>query len=299
MGCDAPLGGPTKLLRKILFLPPDSNSQLPRIYTSAFDMSWGARVAVAFGEMIMLYSIPPDICNLSRIEQKVESWDMYRTPPFSNEGRMADHWLNWWDEPHPSSRWGNHPVWPIAIRGAEIGSLKGVSELAIHTTPDITIWGFTSDFRCKTWQLRNSTEPVPSLHRYVCHSGIVHNAYPENEAPDDVRTESLFIHSSRLSTPVSAPPDDIEPHASIGFDGHSSQVLPREEERLQVSLKRLVGALSTENDEWVDLIDVRGCDAWYERNGDIWVSPLNSGGGSLQPRVGDVEGWDSRNLEGV
>ncbi|KAF2474668.1 uncharacterized protein BDR25DRAFT_280115, partial [Lindgomyces ingoldianus] len=93
LGCDAPLGGPTKLLRKILFIPPEQD-QLPRIYTAAADLSWGARVAVVFGDNIVLYSVPPDVFTLSRLEQKAESWDVYTAPPFSTEGRTRDHWLN-------------------------------------------------------------------------------------------------------------------------------------------------------------------------------------------------------------
>ena len=45
----------------------------------------------------------------------------------------------------------------------------------------------------------------------------------------------------------------------VGLDGHSSGVL-----------KKVPGALAVENDEWVDFLDVRGCDeAWYEGNGDV------------------------------
>ncbi|KAL5420593.1 hypothetical protein PMIN04_006307 [Paraphaeosphaeria minitans] len=145
LGCDAPLGGPIKLLRKVMFLPPSADSQAPHLYTAAFDMSVGARVVVAFDDTLVLYSIPPGVCNMSRTEQKADSWDVYTAPPFASEGRSEDHWLNWWDEPSPAARVGNSPIWPIAIRGQEIGKLKGVCDLAIHTKPDITIWGFALD----------------------------------------------------------------------------------------------------------------------------------------------------------
>jgi hypothetical protein len=142
LGCDAPLGGPTKLLRKVMFLPPLPGDQAPRLYTAAFDMSLGARVVVAFGDTLVLYSIPPDVCQMSRMEQKADRWDAYMAPPFVDKRRAKDHWLNWWDAPSRSEMAGNSTVWPIAIRGQEVGKLKGVCELAIQTKPEITIWGF-------------------------------------------------------------------------------------------------------------------------------------------------------------
>lgn len=142
MGCDAPLGGPIKLLRKVMLLPPSAGTQLPRLYTAAFDMSLGARIVAVYGDTLILYSIPPDVCNMSRSEQRADSWDVYTAPPSADEGRPENHWLNWWDEPLPCTTGANSRIWPVAIRGQEIGTLKGVCELAIHTKPDITIWGF-------------------------------------------------------------------------------------------------------------------------------------------------------------
>jgi hypothetical protein len=93
LGCDAPLGGPTKLLRKIMFIPPETNAK-PRLYSAATDTLQGVRVVVAYGDKILLYSVPPDVCRLSQTEQKAESWDVYNAPPFSTNGRQRNHWLN-------------------------------------------------------------------------------------------------------------------------------------------------------------------------------------------------------------
>lgn len=93
LGCDAPLGGPTKLLRKVLFVPPEHNAT-PRLYSAAADLSQGVRVVVTYGDIIMLYNIPPDVCRLSRLEQKAESWCEYNPPTNSTSSRHKDHWLN-------------------------------------------------------------------------------------------------------------------------------------------------------------------------------------------------------------
>ncbi|KAF3034705.1 hypothetical protein E8E12_005871 [Didymella heteroderae] len=103
LGCDAPLGGPTKLLRKVILNPPENTDarrqpthlqHVPRFYTAAADMSSGAQIVVAYGDIVVLYSIPPDVLALSRLEQAAESREMYNIPPFSPDGRHHDHWLN-------------------------------------------------------------------------------------------------------------------------------------------------------------------------------------------------------------
>lgn len=144
MGCDAPLGGPVKLLRKVAFIPPSVGDHAPRLYTPAFDMSRGLRVVVVFGEKIMLYSIPPDVCEFSRAEKKAESWSSHSVPLFANEEECSgDQWTEWWNNTTSRERENNASIWPIAVRGQQIGILKGVCEVTITTRPDITIWAFT------------------------------------------------------------------------------------------------------------------------------------------------------------
>ncbi|RYF39088.1 MAG: hypothetical protein EOO38_23805 [Cytophagaceae bacterium] len=93
LGCDAPLGGPTKLLRKVVLVPPH-NQAMPALYAAAADLSQGARIVATYGKELVLYSIPPAVIQLSQVEQGAESWDIYTAPPFSLNGRAKDHWLN-------------------------------------------------------------------------------------------------------------------------------------------------------------------------------------------------------------
>ncbi|KAF2876547.1 hypothetical protein BDV95DRAFT_229170 [Massariosphaeria phaeospora] len=252
LGCDAPLGGPTKLLRKVMFIPPE-NGQVPRLYKAASDLTWGARIVVVFGDSIVLYSIPPDVLALSRLEQKAESWGVYTAPPFSSEGRNKDHWLNWLQEPYTLHSPDNNPIWPIAVRGTTIGTLPSVCELAIVIKPDIAIWAFALDAQSKTWQLRNRGDSARLSRRYICQRGLVH-AFSSVEGLDDA-TDTL---ADRESSPASneATTDVCE---SADFDEHSSQAL----------VERMPGILSVENDDWVDLVDVGGCDGWYTTDGDV------------------------------
>lgn len=252
LGCDAPVGSPTKLLRKILLLPPKDN-QIPRLYTAAADLTWGARVVVAFDNRIMLYSIPQDVLVLSKEEQNAESWDVYTTSQVSLADREEDHWLAWWSQRYPHDRPEDNSVWPLAIDGIEIGTLNGVCELAILTDPDITIWGFGLDSQAKTWQLRSHVGKISRSRRYVCRSGMVHRSHSEDEAGDVLMRDAEDIHTPESDA------SSLCGERTVGFDGNSSQII----------VKRIPRALHMENDEWVDLLDVRGCDAWYDINGDV------------------------------
>jgi hypothetical protein len=280
LGCDAPLGGPTKLLRKVVLIPPqhtDTRRQpahdqlVPRFYTAAIDMSSGARIVVAYGDIIMLYSVPPDVLTLSKVEQAAESREIYNAPPFSPDGRPHDHWLNWWDEPtafDPVTRSeadNDSPIWPINLSGTEIGTLPDLCELAIQTSPDITIWAFTYDAMCTTWRLCNYADPVARAKQRVDQTGMVHFS-------DDGTTDHRSI-DMRDETPSQVKGNAIAPHVEgeewetpaaersvvLGYDGSASGVL-----------KRAPRVLAVENDGWVDGVDVRGCRyAWFEDGGDV------------------------------
>lgn len=264
LGCDAPLGGPTKLLRKVTFSPPEEENDVPRVYTAAADMSSGARIVVAYGDAIMLYSIPSDVLALSKLEQATESWDIYNAPPFSSSGRHPDHWLNWWDEPTAFDPDNDSPVWPISLSSTEIGRLPDICELAIQTHPDIAIWAFTCTSQCRTWRLHNYADPVVRAKQYIDRSGLVHDSHlakvdrdviMHDAPPSSVASSAIALHveGEEWETPAA------ERSVVVGFDGSASGVL-----------KRVPGALAVENDGWVDRIDVVGCkDAWFEGGGDV------------------------------
>jgi hypothetical protein len=278
LGCDAPLGGLTKLLRKVLFVPPEGvGNQIPRLYTAASDLTWGARVAVAFGDQIVLYNVPPDIIALSRLEQKAESWDVYTVPPFTQAGRTKDHWLDWWDEPYTLDRAELiSPIWPIAVRGTIVGTLAGVCELAVVTRPDIAIWAFGLNSQAKTWRVGQGKETRER--RYVCRSGIVHNTYTGSEAAASLHEGSDL--TSHPEVEMEYPDRTVFDPPDLGFDGNSSQIL----------VKRMSKAISVENDDWVEFVDVRGCEAWYDENGDVFTRDVEVDVGGLAG-LGTLEDW--------
>jgi hypothetical protein len=268
LGCDAPLGGLTKLLRKVILEPPEDSAR-PRLYAAATDFSQGARIVTAYGDTIVLYSIPPNILALSQSEQKAETMGPSTASMSVTSEFGTNHWLNWWDGPSLSipsscSSQNNTSIWPIALRGTGIGTLKAVSALAIQTRPDISIWAFSHASQGRCWSLRNYVDPVAWSQRYVCHKGVVHDAYSCDDTGDVIMrdTTSSSPAYSDFSLHVDGEHDEYlrtERSVVLGFDGHASGVM-----------KRMPKALAVENDNWVDLVDVRGCsEAWYDGDGDV------------------------------
>jgi hypothetical protein len=92
-GCDAPLGGPMKLLRKVVFLPPEGETR-PKLYSASADLSHGVSVVVTYGDKIVFYRVPSDICRQSQIEQTADSWGPHGVSPFSVDASKKNHWLN-------------------------------------------------------------------------------------------------------------------------------------------------------------------------------------------------------------
>lgn len=45
--------------------------------------------------------------------------------------------------------------------------------------------------------------------------------------------------------------------------------------------------MSVSNDEWIDYLDVRGCDAWFEANGDVMMGVGGEAGDGDVVEMGD------------
>jgi hypothetical protein len=163
LGCDGPPDRPVKLLRKIMLLPPRGGG-IASIYNAATDMSWGARIAVAYGDTIVLYSIPPDVLDVSCFEHETQ----HSLRAFILEREANSHWLDWHD--HESLSPDADSIWPLAIRGTEVGKLGGVCELVVQTVPGVSVWAFSKTAQCKSWRLGGYAGAV-GREGFVCRGG--------------------------------------------------------------------------------------------------------------------------------
>lgn len=80
LGSDAPLGGPTKLIRKVCMMPPNKDHQAvgpPNCYAVGRSLVWGVRIVAAYGDgSIILYSLPADCFEKVRyLRSSPDVWD--------------------------------------------------------------------------------------------------------------------------------------------------------------------------------------------------------------------------------
>ncbi|KAG4028546.1 hypothetical protein MFRU_021g01330 [Monilinia fructicola] len=165
MGSDAPVGGPTKLLRKVWFQGPEGGGS-PTVYAGGSDLSWGVRVVAAYGrgaeQSIWLFSVPADIFHAAQSSPNLlESSVMHRRGTSRNSKNMQ--WLDWWPDeglqgwltlirhPVPGILPGN--MWPVRIKGQKIGTCLGIVDLAIDSSKGVIIWAFSMDGLAKIWRL--------------------------------------------------------------------------------------------------------------------------------------------------
>ncbi|PVH85688.1 hypothetical protein DL98DRAFT_511267 [Cadophora sp. DSE1049] len=190
LGSDAPVGGPTKLLRKIWFHCPESESTMgssttttPVAYTAGSDLTHGVRVCAAFGtgseQSIWLFSVPTDIFGASQLPKASSTTASWLNASSSHDtvaAKAEDEWMNWWpsdglqqwlssgspSDPAP----GILPksVWPVKIQGQRIGTCKGLVDLAMDSGRHMAVWAFSKSGIATVWKLDDGrTQSIQSI----------------------------------------------------------------------------------------------------------------------------------------
>ncbi len=148
LGTDAPPGiGATKLTRRFIFKGPSESGEniVPRVYVAGRELRWGIRVAVAYGEAIWLFVVPPDVFFASQD----------KTPERPREGQDADAVDK-----------------PMMIEGVQIGHMEGLVDIAVDAAGgDLTIRSFAVDGMAFVWQIAGCERRV--VKRIVLGDGTV------------------------------------------------------------------------------------------------------------------------------
>lgn len=171
LGSDAPLGNPTKLLRKVVFEPPKdiSTPQLlsqarPSHYTAGPDMSRGVRVVASYNSHVILYSLPSDIFEeLRRVVLPFAGADnlISTTHQLGNSDLLMDTYINGQDNESESVTgsedllssvaWGSRS---IRIQGVYVGYLAGVEAFSLQCSHGgVRIWAFSSGGKGCVWDI--------------------------------------------------------------------------------------------------------------------------------------------------
>ncbi|MCJ1257093.1 hypothetical protein MMC24_004918 [Lignoscripta atroalba] len=193
LGHDAPVGAPTKLVRKIMMMGPEREGDedetvVPSVYAAGGELRWGVRVVVGFGARVFLFCIPPDMFQESSDSESQQQDGLGHT---EGEGNGYGSFAS---------------LWHIKIWGLEIGRLEGLVDVAVDSFPgSFTIWAFASNGLIHTWQMNNGTERRVRK-RSVRRDGAVVDV-------EDVAGDLIMMDAPLL------------PHVGermVGFDGASS-----------------------------------------------------------------------------
>jgi hypothetical protein len=206
LGNDAPMGGPTKLLRKLWFSGPQGvqpGDASPVCYTSASDLRWGVRVVAAYGtgeeQSIWLFSVPPEVFRdgLGRGEQSYGysrgySPSRHRGDNGNATGESHDDWVSWFgletqqapvlDWPNLAYAWGASVSWPLRIRGQQIGVCPDLVDLAVHSGPGVglAIWAISRQGFALTFKLDDGNLPLRREQRWVMRDGTIRESDGED-----------------------------------------------------------------------------------------------------------------------
>ncbi|OBT87995.1 hypothetical protein VE02_02906 [Pseudogymnoascus sp. 03VT05] len=228
LGSDAPFGGPTKLLRKLWFSGPVGEGS-PVAYAAASDLRWGVRVVAAYGlgkeQAIWLFSVPIDVFtdghgrgeqphiinSFTAISRETARGNADWMPWWGNDG---DHLLEW-----PTFGYGSktNTMWPLQVRGQQVGQCAGLVDLAIHTGSGVgvTIWAFTRQGIVLTWKLDSGTPHHDHMQRLAVQDGTIR----EIDGNGDIE-----MCDRRASHPGSD--FDATPSQQERFDGTASGLFP-------------------------------------------------------------------------
>ncbi|KAK0840858.1 hypothetical protein LTR02_013232 [Friedmanniomyces endolithicus] len=180
VGADQPVGSAEMLSRMFVLEPPSTSCAPCTLYAAASNLDGGARIAVAYGNEIVLYSIPIDALRYSTAQQEetlqpldqhfaeMEMVNILRHPT-SNAAATREamfeadavarmdklnmlwaHWL-------PAS--GDHvpereeEIWPLSIPGIYVGSLESPVALAVQSDAAVTVWASGHDGLEVAWSV--------------------------------------------------------------------------------------------------------------------------------------------------
>jgi hypothetical protein len=204
LGSDAPVGAPTKLVRKVIFIPPDTVEDdgwgsLMSCYTAGHDLRWGARVVAAHRDgRIILYDVPSDLFNYLRdLRSSVDIWDE-TSGVLAQSDLLMDDVLTAHPNTIADAEMGNEaargqtesPFRTVQVDGVQIGHVSHeiVDDIVVNTNNGgVGVWIF-----CRSGMARQLDIHMPRDHavrsRFVNTDGLLYDeARPLLESREDDR----------------------------------------------------------------------------------------------------------------
>lgn len=208
LGSDAPVGAPTKLVRKVIFIPPDATeddgwASLMSCYAAGQELRWGVRVVAAHRDgRIILYNVPADLFNYLRyLRSSVDVWDE-TSGVLAQSDLMMDDVLT----ARPNSLAGDDdgdeatqpqaesPRRTVQVEGVQITHVgrEVVDDIAVNTANGgVGIWIFCQSGLARRWDIYVPKDHIVSS-RFVSTDGMLYGEpqIPRSESPSASQPES-------------------------------------------------------------------------------------------------------------
>ncbi|RMZ80756.1 hypothetical protein DV738_g2646, partial [Chaetothyriales sp. CBS 135597] len=187
IGSDAPLGGPTNLIRKVAFVPPathsDEDGQYMFCYAVGHALNWGVTIVAAHLDgRLVLYHLPSDLFERVRKEPSgSEVWDV-NSGVLAQSDLIMDEMLSQQQptesrhldpDDEAAQAWPSTPDGTLHVGGVEFGRVDDVvDDIAVNTFGGgLSIWVFCRGGIARQYSIfrRNAT----MSRRYVGENGLV------------------------------------------------------------------------------------------------------------------------------
>lgn len=264
LGSDAPVGGPTKLLRKIWFQGPEGKGS-PVAYAGSLDLGCGVRVVAAFGsgseQIIWFYSVPGDVFAANNAFQFVLGDSYVQTWSNGASHCRNSDWVDWWpdrglhewlnDAQDTLARFLPRSVWPVKIRGQEIGTCPALADIAIDSGPSMTVWAFSKEGIARVWKI-NDGNNAGMRALWISRDGTIREFDAEGDL--EMIDVSRPTPGIQRATPI--------PLMQDSFDGTNSS--------------NLYAALTARSGQQIATIELDLPSGKYDSDGDVMMEDLQS-----------------------
>ena len=181
IGSDAPIGGSTSLTRALVCVPPPSNAThdtkeelAPTVFAAGSNLDWGLRIVAAYGDRIVLYSVPLDVFNVIRKEREKQGENVIGDSDLARDWFLENNQRSQkrrdslvqtqngdWEPLLSVSYRPTATMWPFKIYGKQIGRMPNVVELAIQTSSGgARVWAFGASGKTNIIDVDTFTSPA-------------------------------------------------------------------------------------------------------------------------------------------
>ncbi|KAI1614461.1 hypothetical protein EDD36DRAFT_451991 [Exophiala viscosa] len=210
LGSDAPLGGPTKLIRKVVFAPPphpEGTQCSPIRYTAGKALPWGLRIVAVYDDgQVVLYNIPADLFKrMQDLHTSADVWDE-TSGVIGQSDLLMDSWMtshpNASIEPQTGNEAANSSATsaskPLQISCATLFTVEDdfVDDLAVQTDGGgLSLWVFYRIGRAERYSIYSPRGHQKTV-KLVGENGLVYDGNDSTKQAKGKEKAKMGVHEA-------------------------------------------------------------------------------------------------------